>query len=167
MFLCSPSATTLRISVMTIKYRLSKAANFCIFTLIVFLSHARAADPIFISMVQLLANPEKFDGANVAVMGYCVLDIPLKNNPALHGSAALYLHREDSTANLSKNGVVLEVNLPILEKAGDYNKRYVLIKGVFDAKNLGFMKMYSGSIHDIEGILPWQGPLALPVRPKK
>jgi len=137
----------------------------CLIAIIVSAANLHAADPIFVSMVQLLANPAKFDGVDVIVVGYCSLYIPAKNEVGAHGSDVLYLHREDSTAELTKNGVALRITPELFLKPDDYNGRYVIIKGTFDAKNLGFKEMYCGTIRNIQEVTPWV--LGSPDKPKK
>jgi hypothetical protein len=88
-----------------------------------------------ISMVQLLASPDKYDGKYVRVSGYMHLE-PQAN--------AIYLHREDVEHHLLKNGVwVAAAEGVSLEACQD---AYVIIEGLFRARNSDNARYWSGAV---------------------
>lgn len=105
-------------------------------------------DDLNISLVKLIAYPERYDGQSVRVIGY--LNLEYEGN-------ALYLHREDYDASISKNGFWLNITRDSVKKAMKYNKKYVIIQGVFDAKDYGHMAMFSGALKHIARLDFWSG----------
>jgi len=104
-----------------------------------------AAEPTDVGMVQLLANPEKFHGKFIRVEGFLRLEFE---------GDALYLHKEDYANGLTKNAVW--VDMPQDTQHTKLNMHYVLIEGVFDAKDLGHMGLFSGSIGKISRAIAWK-----------
>src|SRR5438105_13451797 len=94
-----------------------------------------AAEPFDVSMIQLVAQPEKYHGKFIRVQGFLRLEFE---------GDALYLHREDYAKGLTKNGVWVDM----LENSEHMklNMHYVLIEGVFNARDHGHMGLRSGSI---------------------
>jgi len=88
-----------------------------------------------LSMVQLLANPEKYDGAHVRVAGYIHLEPE---------SSAIYLHREDEERHLFKNGTW--VSLAPGASFDGCQDAYVVIEGLYRARNEGQMSRWTGAI---------------------
>jgi hypothetical protein len=108
----------------------------------------RAAPPEDVSLVQLIANPDHFDGRAVTVIGFLNLE---------HESDALYLHSEDYEHQILKNALWIEVPPDIMKHAGTVNLQYVIVTGVFDAHNKGYRSMASGSLDKITNIHSWPG----------
>jgi len=88
-----------------------------------------------VSMLQLLANPDKFDGSRVRVVGYIHFE-------ADHD--AIYLHREDEEQHLFKNGSWVSL-APGVSFEGCQDA-YVMIEGVYRARNEGRMSRWSGAV---------------------
>jgi hypothetical protein len=91
-----------------------------------------------VSMIQLIASPDLYDGRRVTVDGYVHLDF--ENN-------GVYLHKEDSLNGLSRNGLWMDV-----EKDFDSSKcqdSYALVEGTFMAGLGGHGGLWSGTIRDI------------------
>jgi hypothetical protein len=103
-----------------------------------------AAEIPEVSLIQLIATPDKFDGKRVMVVG--VSEIEFEGN-------ALYLHKEDRDLSLYKNALWLEVpkDKEALWKA--HSSKYVLVVGTFRAGNLGHEDMFSGAL---EGIIRFE-----------
>jgi hypothetical protein len=89
--------------------------------------------PESVSIVQLIARPEKFHGRIIQVTGFC--------NFQFEGNA-VYLHSEDYSNHNSKNGVW--VNLP--DPPPKFSRGPCLIFGRFDASQHGHRGHYSGLI---------------------
>jgi hypothetical protein len=102
---------------------------------------SRQALPV--SMIRLLANPEKYHGKRVIVEGYMRLEFE---------GDAIYFHEEDYKKGLSSNSFWLDVSVEQLKKYRRINNQYVFIEGVFDAKHFGHMGMFSGEIKRISRI---------------
>lgn len=88
-----------------------------------------------ISLVQLLANPGKFDGEHVRVVGYIHFGTD---------SNAIYLHRDDLEFHLKKNGVWVELGEGQTFDA--CQDTYVLIEGLYQARSTGRMNQWNGAI---------------------
>jgi hypothetical protein len=90
-----------------------------------------------VSMVQLIATPEKFDGKAIQVVGF--LRLEFEGN-------ALYLHREDYDHGIYRNALWIE--FPHDQDGDKVNGRYVFVQGTFRAKLHGHMDLFSGTISD-------------------
>ncbi len=79
-----------------------------------------------VSMVQLLARPELFDGKSIEVVGVGNYEFE---------SDRLFLCREHFKFFLVQNSIALEANLKKIGKTGkqlkEMNGKYVIVKGVF------------------------------------
>src|SRR5437870_2929981 len=71
-----------------------------------------------VSMVQLIATPEKFDGRFVHVFGFLNLEFE---------GDALYLHREDFVHGLDRNAVWVNQTEAMERARNKLNRHYVLI----------------------------------------
>ena len=98
--------------------------------------------PEYVSIIQLIATPEKYDGMLVRVTG--VGNLEFEGN-------AIYLNKED-LAYRTHNAVWLDFqsNTTVsYEEAKDFNGKYVIVEGVFDKNNTGHMGDFHGAITDI------------------
>lgn len=100
-----------------------------------------------ISMISLIANPEKYHGKILRVFGY--LNLEFEGN-------AIYLHKEDCEVMNPSNGlwVDTENNSRIFNKKtyDKYDHKYVFIQGTFDMNIKGHFGMWSGSIRNITSV---------------
>jgi hypothetical protein len=105
--------------------------------------------PLSISLLQLIATPDAFDGKYVRVQGFVCIE---------HEGTAVYLHREDAEHMLTKNGLWLAANdaTPDDSKEAQVKDRYALIEGRFTAKKQGHMGLWSGSVEDITRMESWE-----------
>lgn len=104
-------------------------------------------EPIDVSLIQLIANPNEYHGKLVRVIGYCRL--------AFEGDA-LYLHREDFEHGITKNAAWIDIGSKISTNPRELNGRYVLVEGVFNANDKGHLGLYSGCLKEIKRIEPWR-----------
>jgi hypothetical protein len=74
-----------------------------------------------VSIVQLLSNPEDFDGKPVRLTGYLQLEFE---------TYALWFHREDRVHGLLPNRIDLEVSA-CADRVEQVNESYVLLEGTF------------------------------------
>ena len=104
------------------------------------------AEPQDVSLIRLIANPETFDGKRVRVIAF--LHLEFEGN-------ALYVSRADSENNVTKNGVWIDVPEPVRKDALQYSDRYVLVEGVFSAKDHGHRGLFSGALGKISRVEVW------------
>lgn len=104
---------------------------------------------IEVSMVQLLATPEKYHGKLVRVIG--VGNLEFEGN-------YLSLSKEDHAYGVG-NSVWIELGNKATpyEKAKKYNGKYVIVEGFFDKDDRGHFDMFCGSIKDISRYELWEG----------
>lgn len=101
-----------------------------------------------ISMIRLIATPEKYDGKQIQVIGYLNLEFE---------GTAIYLHKEDYSKGISDNGFWVNFSKEIGERKNlnNYNKKYVIIAGTFDMNSRGHMGMFGGTIKNITRLDLW------------
>jgi len=99
-----------------------------------------------VSLVQLIANPKDYHGKVVRVIGFVRLEFE---------GNAIYLHQEDYEHDITKNGLWIDVTDDIREKQKDYDQKYVLLEGTFNANETGHMGLWSGSIQKISRFQVW------------
>jgi hypothetical protein len=106
--------------------------------------------PLSVSLLQLIATPEAFDGKYVRVWGFVRVE---------HEGTAVYLHREDFEQSLTRNGLWLHASDIADEgsREAKVNNRYALVEGQFNAKMKGHRGLWSGSIDKIARMEPWPG----------
>jgi hypothetical protein len=97
-----------------------------------------------VSMIRLIANPERYHGKPVRVEGF--LTVGFEDN-------AIYLSREDAGYLITKNGLWVTILDEDWERLGKdprkFKDSYVLIEGVFDKDSLGHLGAFSGSIREV------------------
>lgn len=103
-----------------------------------------------VSIIQLIANPEGFDGKEVIVIGYAHLDKPPLYEETSDGT---YVSESDLRQQIFKNGLYLEVstNSPLRDSFRD---SYAIIEGTFQ-KSPGHMGLWSGTIRNIKRLERW------------
>jgi hypothetical protein len=96
------------------------------------------------SIIDLIANPNLFDGKRIRTFGY--IHFEFEGN-------GIYLHQEDYSRSLYVNG--LWVNFADRYTSRDAcQDRYVLVEGTFHARDRGHMGLWSGAIRDITRCMP-------------
>jgi uncharacterized lipoprotein NlpE involved in copper resistance len=101
-----------------------------------------------LSLVNLIATPEKYHGKKVQIIGY--INIEFEGN-------GIYLHKEDYDSSICSNGFWVSINENIRKKINEekLNKSYVLIEGTFNMNQRGHMGLWSGEIEKITRIIKW------------
>jgi len=102
-----------------------------------------------VSLVNLIATPEKYHGKWVRVEGVCAFDFE---------GNGLYLSKDDRKHMHTKNAVWASYNtlgaeaynLPFMFK---FSSRHVLTEGYFDAHSHGHMGLFSGAITNVTRIM--------------
>jgi len=108
-------------------------------------SARHAVDHLFsVSIIDLIANPEQYDGKPVRVMGFAHFEFE---------GEAIYLHREDFDQGLTSNGIWLDTG----DKGGpaELSDQYLIVEGTFVAAGRGHLGMWSGEIGKITRMEPW------------
>jgi len=90
-----------------------------------------------VSIVNLLAAPDRYDGRAVAVSGFVSLKFE---------DEALYLHREDWQRGLTRNAVWLSMNSNLRSTAKKFDRRYATVKGVFSSVQSGHGGLFGGTV---------------------
>ncbi len=100
-----------------------------------------------VTMIQLIATPEKYDGQLVRVIG--VGNLEFEGN-------CISLSKEDLKYGVG-NSIWIELGEKAIsyEEAKQYNGEYVIIEGVFDKDDCGHMSMFCGSIKNINRYDLW------------
>lgn len=101
-----------------------------------------------VSMVQLLATPEKYDGKLVRVIG--VGNLEFEGN-------YISLSKEDHMYGAG-NSIWIELGEKAIsyDEAKEYNGKYVIVEGFFDKDDRGHFDMFCGSIKDISRYQLWE-----------
>lgn len=112
--------------------------------------------PAALSVMQIIAAPEKYDGRVVGTVGY----LALRDD---HG--ILYLHREDYDFGLYVNGLNIQFEPKLTgEDEARFNLHYVYLSGKFDAEDNGAGPARAGSIKRTSMVILWSTPNASPTR---
>ncbi len=100
-----------------------------------------------VTMVQLIATPEKYDGELVRVIG--VGNLEFEGN-------CISLSKEDLKYGVG-NSIWVELGEKSIsyDEAKQYNGDYVIVEGVFDKDDRGHMDMFFGSIKNISRYELW------------
>ena len=96
--------------------------------------------PLSVSLLQLIARPEEFDGEYVRAIGFYRTE---------HEGTSIYLHREDYEQAITKNALWVSRDTLALDR------KHVLIEGRFNAKGQGHMGLFSGEINDVSRMMLW------------
>lgn len=95
---------------------------------------------MLVSLILLIANPTAFDQKRVLVKGYVVLEFE---------SQHMYLSEADAKHLITRNSVWLDVSEAVYAKRTEFNRRYVLVEGTFNARRRGHLGLSSGEIGNI------------------
>jgi hypothetical protein len=99
-----------------------------------------------VSMIDLISNPETFDGKPIRVRGFAHFEFE---------GNGIYLHREDFEQGLFRNGIWLDTG----EKSGprELSDQYLDVQGTFAAARGGggHLGMWAGEIRNITKMEPW------------
>jgi len=96
--------------------------------------------PLTVSIVQVIASPEQFDGKRVRLLGYVHFE---------DEGNALYLHREDFEANLISNSLLLHLTFEDWKTFRSLSDRYVIVEGRVRAPKRGPTSYRAGVLREI------------------
>lgn len=99
-----------------------------------------------VSIIQLIATPEKFQNKRVQMTVF--LHVEFEGD-------AVYLHQEDYEKALTQNALWIDLSGNFSAKAKKINDSYVIVSGVFDSNDNGHMGMFSGALTKIDRLDIW------------
>jgi hypothetical protein len=112
-------------------------------------------NPISVSVIELIATPEKLDGRLISVHGF--LHFQREKHTVI--AAFLYLHEEDAKHLLVSNVVPIVPNEQMLRDEEKLQDMYVIVTGMFRAvKVSGEESIKTGSIDHIRTCAVWSNP---------
>lgn len=110
------------------------------------------SDVVNVSIISLIATPEKYHAKKVQVIGYFQYDEAYLRN--------IFLHKEDSEKSILKNSFWIffpkGISGDSVERYKGYNQQYVILEGIFDMNNQGPSNFFSGAIKDVTRLEPWE-----------
>jgi hypothetical protein len=105
--------------------------------------------PLQVSLISLIANPEKFDGKEVMVIGYLRLE---------DEGDIIYVGEQDYLHSITKNGIWIERNNAMTTDIEKLDSNYVVIVGVFSLNVRGHQSSASGGIVRVTRCVQWSKP---------
>lgn len=96
--------------------------------------------PVRVSLVQLIATPERFEGKFVEVSGFLHLGFE---------SSALCLHRDDCENRLYENSLWVSLSVEMQTQEKEINNRYVTLAGKFTSAFKGHLGLWPAAISDV------------------
>ena len=109
------------------------------------LSAGPSANPPAVSIIQLIANPEKYDRKVVTVIGFLKIR---SEHPSL------YLAQEDYKHSLDNN-ISVEPNPEMKANARQLDENYVLLVGTFIAYAPNPVRLGAGGLRSISTAMLW------------
>lgn len=103
-----------------------------------------------VSMVQLIARPEEFDGRRVRLIAWLSLGFE---------ESVVYLHREDFDVANSSNALWLELDGQpegATRTIPSGRRGWVVVEGVFERSLRGHLGASRGGIRDVTTLVPWK-----------
>jgi hypothetical protein len=135
------------------KHRLSLILSALLLLNITILGQDR---PRPVSLIQLIANPDKFDGKLIAVWGFLRVQHEEKHAVRIF----LYLHQEDAKNMLTSNMIFVNPTDQMLKDEERIDRMYVMLTGVFVAvRAAGNDSLQNGGvIRDARSCVVWSDP---------
>jgi len=96
-----------------------------------------------VSIQELMAAPDKFNGARVRVIAPCSIEFE---------GAALYATEEAHEARAARQAVWLQLKWPLLPERRSLNGKYVLVEGRFVSELSGHEGIFQGAIVDVTSL---------------
>jgi hypothetical protein len=103
-----------------------------------------------VSLVQLIARPEVFNGRPVRVLAYMSIGFE---------ESALYLHKEDADVGNTSNAVWLDLeSRPVAERLELARRRsgWVVVEGTFDSSLKGHLSAFPSGVRNVTRVIPWK-----------
>ena len=96
-----------------------------------------------ISMIQLIASPEKYENKLVQISGYCI------NEPE---GPVLFLSEEFANQLLYENSIFIRLQKDA-SFFSDLNKQWIMIEGRYEQDNRGPQGLFSGTLTNIQRVM--------------
>jgi len=108
----------------------------------------KGSKPITVSMVALLATPQKYNGKVIETWGYLFIG-------GMPEQDSLWLREEDGKFMLSINSFGVDLSPEQRQQFQCLNRTYVLVTGTFKSKGLNTSSLNSGTITRITALTGW------------
>ncbi|MGI8769974.1 MAG: hypothetical protein ACR2JE_00910 [Acidobacteriaceae bacterium] len=109
-----------------------------------------------VSILQLIANPQAYDGKRVRLIGF--LRLEFEGN-------ALYLHREDFEHAISNDALWVDPPRDMTkEQRQSVNNQYVICEATFRASGHGHMGLFSGELAEVTRLEFWSPGVSISPR---
>jgi hypothetical protein len=108
-----------------------------------------AQQAISVSMLQLIATPEQFNGKLISVIGFVTLD---------KEGDLLFAHQEDAVHWILGNAIQVAETKQMFADREKLDQKYVKIIGIFRASDRHRIPFYSGTIEEIGSCDLWSDP---------
>ena len=102
--------------------------------------HLPVIEPVQVSLVSVIANPERYDGRYITVQG--VFQLQFEGD-------ALFLDDASLKNHVLKNAIWVDVSPDDRTAVRKLSNSYMYLTGRFNAQKLGHMNMFSGSLQDV------------------
>jgi hypothetical protein len=109
--------------------------------------------PTPVSLIQLIVNPERFDGKSVVVRGF-FLAAGRTHDLASH---YLFFHKEDAENNLG-NSIVVVPSDQMTRDQEKIDRMYVQLIGTFHTVHAAGADSYTSTIRDVTSCIVWSDP---------
>jgi hypothetical protein len=106
-------------------------------------------DPSMATLLQILSNPNLYDGKEVEFIAYLNLEFE---------SDTLWLHKEDRENAILGNSIWVSATPEMEKNKKQLRNKYVLVRGIFDSNNHGHLGMHSGALKSITKCVIWSDP---------
>jgi hypothetical protein len=113
------------------------------------MAQSHESRPLVVSLIQLIATPERFDGKKVVVVGFLRLE---------HEANLLYLNKDDYDNVVLANTMWIDVTEAMGRDRDKLTLKYARIEGTFRAGNRTKNSTSAGGITDITSCKFWSDP---------
>lgn len=107
---------------------------------------ALAGEVRYVSVLQLIATPERYNGEQVRLTGFLHLEFE---------GDAIYLHRDDFDRAITPNSLAIDLSDAQQRAWSRLNNRYVSIEGRFSSTEKGHLGIRPGTIGQITRLGDW------------
>ena len=112
-------------------------------------SFAHAAEVPVVTMQELIAEPQQFEGQRVRVVGF--LRLQFERN-------ALYMARDDYNNSVVEHGLWLDLKNSQLRSSSKLNNGHVTVEGVFGPADKVHGDKWAGALKPVSSLRMWRKP---------
>lgn len=105
---------------------------------------------IYVSLLQLIVNPEQYDGKIIGVIGFLSMG---------REGDLLFVHQEDERHVILENAVQVQETKQMHQDIEKLDNKYVKLTGTFHVNDRGRVPFFSGAVTDVRSCDPWSDPL--------